>query len=94
MATPVCPISKDPPPPSLGIPCSLNPIIFDAQPDAPSPSLQKCKKFARRSSNGPTSSLLVEGKRKPGFAKLLANSVPIKKSKAMAVADVQPHLPQ
>jgi len=94
MATSVCPTSEDPPPPSLGIPCSLNPIIFDAQPAAPSPSLRKCKKLARRSSHGPTSSLSVVGKRKPGSAKLLANSVPIKKSKAMAVADVQPRLPQ
>jgi hypothetical protein len=84
MATHFCPISEDPPPSSLGIPYSLNPIIFDAQLDAPSPSLRKCKKLARRSSNGPTSSLSVVGKRKPGSAKLLANSVPIKKSKAMA----------
>jgi len=27
MATSVCPTSEDPPPPSLGIPCSLNPIF-------------------------------------------------------------------
>jgi hypothetical protein len=94
MATPACPDPEDPQILSTGIPCNLSPIIFYAQLDAPSPSLQKCKKHAQRSSNGPTSSLSVVGKRKPRSAKLLTNSVPVKKSKAMAMADVQRHLPQ
>lgn len=94
MESPAYPTSEDPPPFLTGIPCNLSPIIFYAQRDTPSPSLRKYKKLARRSSNGLTSSLSVVGKRKSGSAKLLANSVPIKKSKAMAVAEVQPRLPQ